>query len=81
MWKEIFQQKYFGEASSSTQCSNCETKDTTINMLLAENNLLQAKIKALEASLELARNPVDHACQPSGILYELIDDINNLHVE
>jgi hypothetical protein len=40
----------------------------------------QTRIKMLEASLELERNPEDHACQSGAILHGLLDDMNNLHV-
>ena len=38
-----------------TECSKCKVKDLTINML-------ETRIKMLDATLEMIRNPEDHAC-------------------
>ncbi|GJX69782.1 hypothetical protein Tco_0305509 [Tanacetum coccineum] len=60
--------------SEQTKCSNFKVKDLKINML-------ETRIKILEARLELERHPEDHTCQSGAILYELLDDMENLCLE
>ncbi|GJX58466.1 hypothetical protein Tco_0289856, partial [Tanacetum coccineum] len=40
--------------------------------------MLEKRIKILEARLKLKRHPEDHTCQSGAILYELLDDMENL---
>ncbi|GJR57662.1 hypothetical protein Tco_1499824 [Tanacetum coccineum] len=51
----------------NAECSNCK--------------LLTIKIKILEARLAMERHPEDHACQSVVILHELMNEMENLHVE
>ncbi|GKB02860.1 hypothetical protein Tco_0830949 [Tanacetum coccineum] len=44
-------------------------------------NMLETRIKILEARLELERHPGDDTCQSGAILYELLDDMENLCIE
>ncbi|GJV63143.1 hypothetical protein Tco_1473971 [Tanacetum coccineum] len=67
-------QLHFREQSEQTKCSNFKVKDLKINML-------ETRIKILEARLELERHPEDHTCQSGAILYELLDDMENLCLE
>nr|GEV02035.1 hypothetical protein [Tanacetum cinerariifolium] len=54
--------------------SNCKVNDLKINML-------ETRIKILEARLELERHPKDRAYQSCAILYELLDDMENLCID
>ncbi|GJX40263.1 hypothetical protein Tco_0255253 [Tanacetum coccineum] len=67
--------------SEPIECSNCKVKDLTINRLESRNRALKARLRMLEARLEMERNPEDHACQSGAILNELLDDIEDLHME
>ncbi|GJT55449.1 hypothetical protein Tco_0990503 [Tanacetum coccineum] len=67
--------------SEPIECSNCKVKDLTINMLESRNRALKARLRMLEARLEMERNPEDHACQSGAILNELLDDMEDLHME
>ncbi|GJV52560.1 hypothetical protein Tco_1448301 [Tanacetum coccineum] len=67
--------------SESIECSNCKVKDLTINRLESRNRALKARLRMLEARLEMERNPEDHACQSGAILNELLDDMEDLHME
>ncbi|GJW38419.1 hypothetical protein Tco_0064264 [Tanacetum coccineum] len=49
--------------SEPIECSNCKVKDLTINRLESRNRALKARLRMLEARLEMERNPEDHACQ------------------
>ncbi|GKB59679.1 hypothetical protein Tco_0915865, partial [Tanacetum coccineum] len=51
----------------NAECSNCK--------------LLTMKIKILEARLAMERHLDDHACQSAAIIYELLNDMENLRVE
>nr|GEY38475.1 F-box domain, leucine-rich repeat domain, L domain-like protein [Tanacetum cinerariifolium] len=51
----------------NTKCSNCK--------------LLTMKIKILEARLAMERHPEDHTCQSAAIVQELLNEMENLHVE
>ncbi|GJZ75621.1 hypothetical protein Tco_0640086 [Tanacetum coccineum] len=51
----------------NTKCLNCK--------------LLTMKIKILEAKLDIESHPEDHTCQSAAILYEVLNEIENLHVE
>ncbi|GKE57199.1 hypothetical protein Tco_1496384, partial [Tanacetum coccineum] len=51
----------------NAECSNCK--------------LLTMKIKILEARLAMERHPDDHACQSTAILHEILNEMENLHVE
>ena len=72
-WKDEFEEEYFNQASSSTQCSNCVAKDN-------ENKLLKTRIKTLKMELELARNPENHACKSGARLHDLLNEMNKLHM-
>jgi hypothetical protein len=80
MWKDEFERRYFNQASSSTQCLNCVAKDNKIDELEARNKLLMTRIKMLEMELELARKHEDHACQSGARLYDILNEMNNLHM-
>ncbi|GJX61985.1 hypothetical protein Tco_0294885 [Tanacetum coccineum] len=67
--------------SELIECSNCKVKDLMINRLESRNKALKARLRMLEARLEMERNPEDHACQSGAILNELLDDIEDLHME
>ncbi|GJZ89804.1 hypothetical protein Tco_0661731 [Tanacetum coccineum] len=67
--------------SEPIECSNCKVKDLTINKLESRNRALKARLRMLEARLEMERNPKDHACQSGAILNELLDDMEDLHME
>ncbi|GKA19687.1 hypothetical protein Tco_0699602 [Tanacetum coccineum] len=67
--------------SEPIECSNCKVKDLTINRLESRNRALKARLRMLEARLEMERNPEDHACKSGAILNELLDDMENLHME
>ncbi|GJT92852.1 hypothetical protein Tco_1081697 [Tanacetum coccineum] len=67
--------------SEPIECSNCKVKDLTINRLESRNRALKARLRMLEARLEMERNPEDHACQSGAILNELLDDMEDLHME
>ncbi|GJZ47660.1 hypothetical protein Tco_0601492 [Tanacetum coccineum] len=47
--------------SEPIECSNCKVKDLTINRLESRNRALKARLRMLEARLEMERNPEDHA--------------------
>ncbi|GJS27927.1 hypothetical protein Tco_0488547 [Tanacetum coccineum] len=51
----------------NAECSNCK--------------LLTMKIKILEARLAMERHLDDHACQSAAIIYELLNEMENLRVE
>ncbi|GKD25590.1 retrotransposon protein, putative, ty3-gypsy subclass [Tanacetum coccineum] len=51
----------------NTECSNCK--------------LLTMKIKILEARLAMEKNPDNHLCESAAILHELLNEMENLHVE
>ncbi|GJS75926.1 zinc finger, CCHC-type containing protein [Tanacetum coccineum] len=70
----IERQSYALLESEQTKCSNFKVKDLKINML-------ETRIKILEARLKLERHPEDHTCQSRAILYELLDDMENLCLE
>ncbi|GJS09809.1 hypothetical protein Tco_0366605 [Tanacetum coccineum] len=57
--------------SEPTECLNFKVKDLKINML-------ETRIKILEAILELERHPEDHTCQSGAIFYKLFDDMENI---
>ncbi|GJY31851.1 hypothetical protein Tco_0415346 [Tanacetum coccineum] len=40
--------------------------------------MLETRIKILEARLDMERHPEDHTCQSGAILYELLNDMENL---
>ncbi|GKE40732.1 hypothetical protein Tco_1464137 [Tanacetum coccineum] len=67
--------------SEPIECSNCKVKYLTINRLESRNRALKARLRMLEARLEMERNPEDHACQSGAILNELLDDMEDLHME
>ena len=58
-----------GSGSAPTRCSNCDEKDLRINMLEAQKQVLETRVRMLEAQLEMTRNPdnYDHACQSDAI--------------
>ncbi|GJY81759.1 hypothetical protein Tco_0494510 [Tanacetum coccineum] len=56
------------------ECSNCK--------YLAENiKTLEAKIKILEGTLEMERNPENHTLESTTILHELYNDMSKLGLE
>lgn len=63
-----------------TECSNCNAKDLRINKLESQKQVLETRVRMLEARLEMARNPDDHdhVCQSDAILRELLSDMENL---
>ncbi|GKE17712.1 hypothetical protein Tco_1425289 [Tanacetum coccineum] len=67
--------------SETIEWSNCKVEDLTINRLESRNRALKARLRMLEARLEMERNPEDHACQSGAILNELLDDMEDLHME
>ncbi|GJW90586.1 hypothetical protein Tco_0168139 [Tanacetum coccineum] len=67
--------------SEPIECSNCKIKDLTIYKLELRNRALKARLRMLEARLEMERNLEDHACQSGAILNELLDDMENLQME
>ncbi|GJS79155.1 hypothetical protein Tco_0729036 [Tanacetum coccineum] len=67
--------------SEPIECSSSKVKDLTINMLESRNRALKARLRILEARLEMEMNPEDHACQSGAILNELLDDMEDLHME
>ncbi|GJX99325.1 hypothetical protein Tco_0356344 [Tanacetum coccineum] len=76
------------EISEPIECSSCKVKDLTINRLESRNRalkarlrMLEARLRMLEARLEMERNPEDHACQSGAILNELLDDMEDLHMD
>ncbi|GJV02179.1 hypothetical protein Tco_1335748 [Tanacetum coccineum] len=44
-------------------------------------NILETRIKVLEARLELKRHPEDRVRQLGAILYELLDDMENIRID
>ncbi|GKC43998.1 hypothetical protein Tco_1061720 [Tanacetum coccineum] len=92
-WKDAFDERLMVSSSSTSEgssgpyrsepieCSNCKVKDLTINRLESRNRALKARLRMLEARLEMERNPEDHACQSGAILNELLDDMEDLHME
>ncbi|GJY32775.1 hypothetical protein Tco_0417244 [Tanacetum coccineum] len=89
-WKDAFDERLMVCSSSTSEgpcrsepieCSNCKVKDLTINKLESRNRALKARLRMLEARLEMERNPKDHACQSGAILNELLDDMEDLHME
>ncbi|GJS00136.1 hypothetical protein Tco_0316644 [Tanacetum coccineum] len=92
-WKDAFDERLMVSSSSTSEgssgpyrsepieCSNCKVKDLTINRLESRNRALKARLRMLEARLEMERNPEDHACKSGAILNELLDDMENLHME
>ena len=51
-------------------------------MLESQKQVLETRVRMLEARLEMARNPDDHdhACQSGAILRELLGDMENLRM-
>ena len=51
-------------------------------MLEAQKQVLETRVRMLEARLEMATNhdDPDHACQSAAILRELLGDMDNLHM-
>ncbi|GJW93100.1 uncharacterized mitochondrial protein-like protein [Tanacetum coccineum] len=72
-WKDAFDERLMVSSSSTSEgssgpyrsepieCSNCKVKDLTINRLESRNRALKARLRMLEARLEMERNPEDHA--------------------
>ena len=70
-----------GSRSAPTRCSNCHEKDLTINMLEAQKQVLETKLRLLEAKLDMATHPNhDHVCQSDAILRDLLGDMDKFHM-
>ena len=86
MWKSEFDEQlqviYSASTSHGSGCTNCHEKDLRINMLEAQKQVLETKVRLLEARLEMATNPDnnDHACQSDAILRDLLGDMENLRM-
>nr|GEY64388.1 hypothetical protein [Tanacetum cinerariifolium] len=57
-----------------TEYSSYKVNDLKINMI-------ETRIKILEARLELERHLEDRVCQSCAILYEILDDMENLRMD
>jgi hypothetical protein len=86
MWKSEFDEQlqviYSASTSHGSGCTNCHEKDLRINMLEAQKQVLETKVRLLEARLEMATNPDnnDHAFQSDAILRNLLGDMENLRM-
>ena len=71
-----------GDGSAPTECLNCNAEDLRINMLESQKQVLETRVRMLEARIETATNHdnPDHACQSAAILRELLGDMDNLHM-
>ncbi|GKD58634.1 hypothetical protein Tco_1296143 [Tanacetum coccineum] len=49
--------------------------------LVLETQSAQTARKILEARLAMEKNPDDHPCESAAILHELLNEMENLHVE
>ncbi|GKF11832.1 hypothetical protein Tco_0049758, partial [Tanacetum coccineum] len=56
------------------ECSNCK-------FLAEKKKTLEAKIKILEGTLEMERNPENHILESAAILHELYNDMGKLGLE
>ncbi|GJU93048.1 hypothetical protein Tco_1317804 [Tanacetum coccineum] len=85
----------FGNASSfsgpttlSNSSSRASSSSGSSRAVLSPGNtecsnykLLTMKIKILEARLDMEKNPDDHPCESAAILHELLNEMENLHME
>ena len=85
MWKSEFDDnlQVISSASTSQGCSNCNEKDLRIHRLEAQKQVLETRVRMLEARLEMATNPDnhDHACQSDAILHDLLGDMENFRIQ
>ena len=68
--------------STPTRCSKCHEKDLMINMLKAQKEVLETRLRVQEAKLDMATYPDnhDHACQSDAILRDLLGDMDKFHM-
>ena len=70
-----------GSGSAPKRCSNCHEKNLGINLLEAQKQVLETKLRVLEAKLDMATYPNhDHACQSDAILRDLVGDMDKFHM-
>ncbi|GKA58474.1 hypothetical protein Tco_0757662 [Tanacetum coccineum] len=60
--------------AATTKVQPQSTTDLKIKML-------EARLKISETRLEMERHPEDHKCQSAAMLHELLNDMENLHME
>ncbi|GKE28449.1 hypothetical protein Tco_1443833 [Tanacetum coccineum] len=70
---------FYSRASSSSGSSRAALSPG--NTEYSNCKLLTMKIKILEARLAMEKNPDDHPCKSATILHELLNEMENLHVE
>ncbi|GJR88183.1 hypothetical protein Tco_0212194 [Tanacetum coccineum] len=96
-WKDAFDERLMVSSSSTSEGSSGPYRSEqpqpsyspgltilaqpTSSIFRTSDLALKARLRMLEARLEMERNLEDHACQSGAILNELLDDMKDLHME